>query len=157
MQSEKILDIEIQLLIIKYGYNKVYEALTAKRDISINSIEQQLNQLEKPSQKKSKSKPLTVEKITAKFITESPHISTQLHELSLRFQNKTFLPQLKDVRRFIEKKLNKPVVLKDRITSTKQLFELLREMPKHELEELLESTNTDQTDFALLSSQIIGK
>lgn len=158
MLSDKILELEIQLLLKKYGYSKVVKALGLSQERTIEDIEQEISKVQdnkvkgKPARKKS-----SVLEIALKVATQAPHISQQLQLLAVKFEETTFLPLLKDVRRFLEKQSNKPVTLKNRLAGASQVFSVLKNMTAHELDELLEATNNTESDFSLLSEQIISR
>lgn len=155
MQSDKILEIEIQLLLIKYGFTKVMKAIANNQNQSIEHIEQLIVDLKTKKTPKRKLQQLSAEEIVKKNWPELSAIDSELNRLAIMFDNKTFLPQLKDVRRFIERQQNKSINLKTRISGVKRVFEILKQMTQSELHELIHGNDPTQSDFSLLSDQII--
>ncbi len=159
MQSEIILGIEVRLLIVKYGYARVIETLAAVRGVPEEEILELIEKVElgkKEKAKKRKETETNVEEIVEKVALEHPEKSSQIKELAVQFNNKRFLPELKDVRRFLDKQSVKPVNIKSRVVAAKQIFRILGTLSSQELSELIKMDRTE-SDFSILSDQIIGK
>ena len=155
--KKNILNIEIRLLIEKYGYKTVLSSLSEIKNTSLEEIESLMVSLEskKTSGRKQARKKTELE-LAEKTISGSEN-SELLIELGKRFQNKTFLPQLKDVKRMFERSRIDSSNIKSRHSSTVKLFELLKRMSKHELEALLsEVQDNSESAFSALSKEIIG-
>jgi len=154
--KETILNIEIRLLIIKYGYKNILEALSKAKGISIDEIESLIVSLEKKSAMRKPTRKKSVIEVAEDVISGAEHYAS-LHKLAIKYQSKEFLPELKDVRRFLERSGIKSNKLKSRINSTKKVFEFLRGLPKYELESLLtEIPENGESAFSALANEIIG-
>ena len=154
--KEKILNIEIRLLIVKYGYKNILEALSKTKGTSIDEIESLIVSLQKKSAIRKPTKKKSVMEVAEDVISGAENHAS-LHKLALKYQNKEFLPQLKDVRRFLERSGIKSNKLKSRLNSTKKVFEFLKGLSKHELESLLtEIPENGESAFSALANEIIG-
>ncbi len=152
----RLIDVEVRLLIVKYGYRRILEALSKAQGISVTNIEAALTNLEKakPTKKRKTTKPLT--EIVERFISRVPENANLLRELANRFENRTFLPQMKDVRRFLGPFGVDSKSLKSRNDSAKKVFEKLSELPSVELEELVAHSPSEESAFSELADEIIG-
>lgn len=154
--KKEILNIEIELLIVKYGYKNILESLSKIKGISIDEIESSIASLQKKSAMRKPTRKKSVIEVAEDVISGAEHYAS-LHELAIKYQSKEFLPQLKDVRRFLERSGIKSNKLKSRLNSTKKVFEFLRGLSKHELESLLtEIPENSESAFSALANEIIG-
>lgn len=155
--SINILELELEILVLKYGRQKVYKAfanIQGKSEVEIYYKVKSLKELKEKRASKKRPKKLPLE-IAEEIISGSAN-EEQLNKLAILFQNKQFLPQLKDVRRFLERQ-NINTTVRSRSNSTRSIFETLKHCNKEELDELLIDSKTDeQSSFAKLSDQIIG-
>lgn len=157
MVTQNILELEVRLLILKYGYKRVIEALARVRNENPEKIEELINEIEQKKLKKTKPNKISVEEISYKVASEHPDKAPQIQQLAIKFDNKIFLPQLKDVRRFLEKQGTLPKPIKTRQAGAKQVFDVLGRLSVNELDELIGSATNDQSDFSILADQIIGE
>jgi len=154
--KKEILNIEIRLLIVKYGYKNILEALSKTKGTSIDEIESLIVSLEKKSTMRKATRKKSVMEVAEDVISGAEHY-TSLHKLAIKYQSKEFLPQLKDVRRFLERSGLKSNKLKSRLSSTKKVFEFLGGLSKYELESLLtEIPENGESAFSALANEIIG-
>lgn len=149
------LEIEVELLILKYGYAKVLSAIASRDNITLEVLEKKISDLKNKKSQKPRRKEVSVEEIVAKIISENPHIKDEIQLLLARFVNKTFLPELKDVRRFIEKQSNRKVNIKSRDSGAKHVFDIIKSMPKNEIMQVIDLNPIGESDYSLLSEQII--
>ena len=155
--KENLLQLELRLLIHKYGYDSVLQVLADTKGNSLKEIELLLSNLEKktvrnkvPPKKKSELE------IAEEVIKSSEHYS-MLKKLAINYQNKTFLPQLKDVKRLLEQHGVKSKSIKSRLLATRKVFDLIKELDEKELHELmLDEKENGETAFSALASEIIG-
>jgi len=154
--SGEILNIEIRLLIVKYGYKNILEALCKTKGTSIDEIESSIASLEKTNAMRKPTMKKSAIEVAEDVISGAEHYAS-LHGLAIKYQNREFLPELKDVRRFLERSGIKSSKLKSRLSSTKKLFEFLRGLSKQELESLLtEIPEKGESAFSALANEIIG-
>ena len=154
--KKEILNIEIELLIVKYGYKNILEALSKIKGISIDEIEFSIASLQKKSDMRKPIRKKSIIEVAEDVISGAEHY-TSLHKLAIKYRNKEFLPQLKDVRRFLERSGIESNKLKSRVDSTKKVFEFLKGLSKHEIESLLtEIPENGESAFSALANEIIG-
>ncbi len=155
--KKELLNIEIRLLIQKYGYKAIMQSLADVKGTSIEEITTLVVALENKNRQVKKSEK-TKSDIDLIIEQVSCHDNSELlTDLANRFQNKTFLPQLKDVKRFFERLGVNAGNIKSHSRSTKKLFEQLRSLPKEELESILEEVpSSGESTFSALANEIIG-
>ena len=155
--KKEFLHIEVRLLIQQYGERAVIQSLAEIKKTSIEEITALIVALESKKKQTSGSEKTKNDMETIlKQITKHDN-SELLIKLFNRFQNRTFLPQLKDVKRFLERLGMNVANLKSRTSSTKKLFDQLKVLRKEDLESISEDATSDgESTFSALADEIIG-
>jgi len=150
------LKIEMELLLLKYGEASVVKALAEAQGVSADKLLQNLE--DKRKQKRQGTTKARVRKPAidiARELIEGSENEQLLLDLAGRFQSKSFLPQLKDVKRFAERNgISDNFASRD--AAAKPLFEKLRMFSRERIQELLASADSaKESHFAQLSKQLI--
>ena len=153
----ELLQIEVEILLLKYGETAVLKALSAAIASNESDLRGKISAMkEKKAQTtkntRAKKQPLDVAKeIIAGSINED-----QLMSLAILYQNREFLPQLKDVKRFLGR-FNVFKDVKSRNDATRAVFESLSRCSQEELMSFTADTNTGgQSSFSKLAEHIMG-
>ena len=153
----ELLQIEVEILLLKYGETSVLKALSAaiasnEEDLrgKISALKEKKAQTTKNT--RAKKQPLDV----AKEIIAGSTNEDQLMSLAILYQNRQFLPQLKDVKRFLGR-FNIIKNVKSRNDATRAVFESLSRCSQEELMSYTADTNTGgQSSFSKLAEHIMG-
>jgi hypothetical protein len=95
--------------------------------------------------------------IATEFGKTRPDAADILQTLAKRYENRAFLPQLRDVERFLERRGTRGSHLKSRRDAARPLMEALGKLANAELRELVvESEPGQESDYALLAREIMG-
>jgi hypothetical protein len=158
MTPREILDLEISLLLLKHSRRSVLQAIARRERLSDDVVEQEFRSLLSVNnasnrKKKSSPKPFDIDSV----ISGREDKALLLRELNARFENRTFLPELKDVKRFFDRHGGHSTVLKSRILSQSSLFRLMADLEVVELKKLtLESpTQREFSSLGLISDEIL--
>ncbi|GEM_PF-2750341 len=157
MEDVNIIELEVRLLLLKYGLKRVLQTLASIRNFEPVNIEQLINEASYQKSQKSRIKHTTIEEILKTIDFPNSEVKPLVYKLGNKFENKIFLPQLKDVRMFLEKNSVAPKSIKSRISAAKKVFELLSMMSVTQLNELLESSVVGQSDLSVISDQIVRR
>lgn len=160
MNRNDLLEIEINLLLLKYSKQAIIKALAKGLDTHEEILNLDIkNQLEKlkltqPARPK-KVKTFEIEEI----IKDHPEKKELLLKLNNRYENKTFLPELRDIKRFFDKHHRSTSTIKSRASAQAATFRMLAALDKAELKRLLDAPSISQSDSALglISDQILGR
>ena len=154
--KKDLLEIEVRLLIHKYGYNGVLGILASIKDSSIEEIESLLAAIEQRGNRAKTKKQKSDLDIAEEIIKNSEHYEA-LRKLALDYHNKRFLPQLKDAKRLLERSGIDAGKIKSRVLATKKVFELIRGFDLKELEDMVPShEENEESAFSALAREIIG-
>lgn len=82
-----------------------------------------------------------------------------MRQLCARFDNRTFLPELKDVKRFFDRHGRPATVWKSRALAQASLFRVLADASMSELKTLLaeEPVGSNVSSLGLISDEILGR
>src|SRR5438132_4425932 len=125
-----LLELDVRLLVLRYGRRKVLEILAGIGDQTPGQLEQQLRALEqKPKTGRTKkSKPSLIE-VAASECRDRPEISEPLRTLAVNFENRTFLPNLRNVQGFLDRIGASSRRLKSRTVAGPVLIRALSKLP----------------------------
>jgi hypothetical protein len=130
--TSKFLDIEVSLLLSKYGKQAVVSAMARKLDLTPAEIDALLANVERLPEPRNFSRPDRADTIRS-LIEAYPEKSEELRTLQEAFMNRAFLPELRDVRRFFEQHSGNLGHPKSRAESLLKVMRLLAEIDKEEL------------------------
>jgi hypothetical protein len=156
--KDQLLDIDVQLLVLRHGRQQVLAALARLVEQTPDQLEQQLQAMgQKPAASRRKApKPSLVEVATSECINRA-EIVEPLRALAVAFENRSFLPNLRDVQRFLDRTGASPRKLKSRAVAGPVVIRALSKLPKDELTNLASrDASSGESDFALLSRAIMG-
>ena len=158
MSTVRFLDYEVALLLAKYGKEAVLVALAKRLALSQTDLEALLNEIgtEKPAARRARKPPATDPIEIA--VTNHSEKAEQLRAIGMRFQNRLFLPELRDVRRFFQQRDRELGHPKSRQQCLPKLLTLLTELDISELDALAQSREgAGYSSLALISDEIMRR
>lgn len=156
--TNQILSAEAKLLILKYGYRPVLEALAQSQGTTIEQVEEDL---QKACEGRTKGRPKEVK--TLQEILDDLRLSEQcrplVRELGAKYESRIFLPTLREVTSFLERYAKSQRKPKSRREALRPVIDALASLSAERLQELLEKTNDThgKSDYFLLAHEIMGK
>ena len=149
-------NLDVRLPLLRYGRRRVIEALASVNDESAEALERQISELE--SKKKTRAKKPTPSELVAAACKDRPAIEDQVQALLANYENRTFLPSLREVERFLDHEAIRHGKLKSRVAALPKIIQALARMSEPQLKELLEVASHDRgSDFALLANEIMRR
>lgn len=154
--SRELLQLEVRFLVARHGYRAVLEALGQLRCATVDELETEIGKLEEKKRRKRKSK--TVDELVADAEGKRPDAAPAIRSLVARYEGKTFLPELKDAKRFLARHGHAGAFPKSRKAALPKIIGKLCELPAEQLTELLhDAGGTEATsDYSLLTREILG-
>jgi hypothetical protein len=158
MISPNLLDYEILLLLAKYGEKETVCALARNLGLPPDEIERRFQRLKELKPKTPSRKRADPRKAVESLIQEHPEKADHLETLLQRFENKTFLPELRDVRRFFHQHSRDLVNIRSRDVAMLSLFRLLASLDLAEIADLArEPEGTEYSSLGILSEEIMRR
>jgi hypothetical protein len=138
MTPTELLHAELSLLLIKYGRESVIHGLAKRLHERPEELQRSLEHLQsialadKKKRQKQHQQPFKLETL----LVEHPSKVNALMTLHSRYENRTFLPELRDVKRFFERHGHHTGSLKSRSLAAPSLFKAIARLPESELSQL---------------------
>ncbi len=156
--SLKFLDYEVALLLAKYGKGVLLSALAKKLELTPEQLETFLQTSLKERSVSRPMKKASVADLVLQLAQEYPNKAQVLRTLFGRLENRTFLPELRDVKRFFEQHARTLGVAKSRRESLSKVLKLLAELDVAELEGLcLAQPENTKSSLGLISDEILRR
>lgn len=156
MSTDEILELELSLLLIKYGEKRVLKSLAKVNGLRASELEANLKRIHQAEKKPTKRKGRDTSKVVEEIINQHPQKTQLLKLLYSRFQSRTFLPQLRDIKRFFNKHSLEPGSLSSRNNSAAKVFKLLANLDEIELKELTQEQDKAQySALGIISDEIM--
>src|SRR5260370_4420199 len=156
--SQKFLDYEVALLLAKYGKNSLLGALAKQLKLTPAQLEAFL---QSPPARKSDAQPKkrpSLSDLVTRLAQQHPNKAEALRKLCARLENRTFLPELKDVKRFFDRHGHSAGNTNSRSESLPRVLKLLTELDVNELDGLCQSQpENTRSSLGLISDEILRR
>jgi hypothetical protein len=149
-----LLTVDVRLLVLRYGRAKVLQVLARLGDQTLEDLERQLNGI--AQRIKPKRDPVSVMDLVAVQAQAHPDIAEHIRTLAIAFENRTFLPQLRDVQRFLDRIGATHGRLKSRAAAAPAVIRALAKLSPTDLAVLVADKPSGDSDFSLLARAIMG-
>lgn len=154
---EQVLNLEVRLLVLRHGRRRLIEALASASEESVEALERQITELETRKKASRRTKPAPHDLVAAAF-AGSPEAEDRAQSLISKYESRSFLPQLREVERFLEHAGIRHGKLKSRTAALPKVIQALAGMSQSQVAELLEVAAHDRaSDFALLANEIMRR
>lgn len=159
MKTEKILEYELIILLVKYGEKSVFTALSKICGTSTNQLEERLKELEKkPSQSTSLNRFDRPAYNIERIIEQHPDKGEYLRCLFSRYESKILFPEFKDVKEFFDRNAVSLGAIKSRTQVLPRLFNLLARLEPSELDELCkQKSRQEYSSLGVISDEIMRR
>jgi len=152
------LDYEVALLLAKYGKPAVVESLARTLQLDEAEIHTALNELPRSKSAVKQKATSTQHGVLDELVRDNPEKAKHIRTLHDRFHNRTFLPELRDVKRFFYEHSHPFGSAKSRADSLPRLLQLLAELDVAELETLSAvDVSNGYSSLGIISDAILRK
>jgi hypothetical protein len=154
--TDRFLNMEIRLLLLRYGRRRILEALATVSEQPVEAVEAEIRRLEETKRVKSRKDKSSSELIEAAS-EDRPEIKSILSTLVTSYENRVFLPQLREVERFLNHAGVKHGKLKSRNAALPKVVQALTGFSVPDLQQLLKRSEApEQSPYALLANELMG-
>jgi hypothetical protein len=156
--NEQIFALELRLLILRYGRRRIIDGLAKLGDQTAEEVERELTAaLERKARRNTKPTERPIAGLIADACRDRPDIAELVTTLVSRFENRTFLPQLRDVVRLLDRAGVVHGKLKSRRLSIPKIVGALARLNVDELRQLAAPPVAEgESDLALLAREIMA-
>lgn len=158
MTPQQVLRYQLAILLASSGRPRVLAALADLLELRDDELDAQLAAIGKPVPKKSlKNKRGDPQQTLNTIQSMHPDKAEALRVLAARYMNRTFLTELREVRRFLEGHDYPPRAIKSRTDALPQLLKVLANLDSNELRSLCElADSSDFSSLGIISDHIMG-
>ena len=158
-EDKTLLDLELRLLIARHGKTQVSEALSAIGDIDVAVINHGIKAYEdKARRSKAQRRP---RKTMAEMVRDAHPTSLDagrlIEKLALAYENKEFLPELREVKRFLESRRVSVTTFRSRVDALPTVLRVLARCNLDELQTLQKKCRPHESDLGIITDQILGR
>jgi len=152
------LELHIRLLVAQYGKRRVLESLAGTQSVDVTEIERDIERLEaNAKRKKQRPKKSLTERLQDAHLSD-PAAKSALDKLVYRYDAQEFLPNLRDVKRFLESMGVEAGKVRSRLDALPKVIKVLANQPGDQLQTLLEESLTSgRSDLGMITDQILGE
>ena len=157
-----LLDLELRLLIVRHGRAQVSEALSAIDEVDLDAIDSGIKVYEdntwknKPQRRPSRPRK-SIEEMMRDVKPDSVDAERLIRKLVIAYENKEFLPQFRDVRRFLGSRRIQVEKFRSRAAALPVVLSVLAELQTVRLRELDANRLVGESDLGIISDQILGR
>lgn len=156
MSASRFLDYEVALLLAKYGKSALLKVLAQKIDLTPEELESILQPLPAHSRSSHPRKKQSASDLVEALAQEHPEKAQSLRALQARFENRSFLPELRDVKRFFEQRHRELGNAKSRVATFPKVMKVLAELDTAELAGLCQSQpQSGRSSLGIISDEIL--
>ncbi|MXX38435.1 MAG: hypothetical protein F4Y91_09485 [Gemmatimonadetes bacterium] len=157
-RNQTLLDLELRLLIARYGKKKITKALSEIGSTDLPVIKAGIEDYENGA-KRSKAQHRTeksIEEMVREVNPVNPDIAQLLEKLARAYKNKEFLPELRKVKQFLEYRDIPTSKIRSRRDALPIVLQALAPCSIDELLELDEGKRGSRSDLGIITDQILG-
>ena len=157
-RDETLLDLELRLLVARHGKAQIAKTLSAIGDVDVTLVDSGVKAYEdNAGRNRARRRPRkSVEDMMRGISLEDPDTAVLVERLARAYEEKDFLPEFRDVRRFLESRRISTAKLRSRADA---LPTVVRELARFSLDELqtLDERRLDRgSDLGIIADQILG-
>lgn len=156
--KKEMLSYDVALLLLRYGPSTVVGELARQLGMSEERLLVDLDRMRHLPRKGSATKRPATGFSVEKFVSERPEMAEMLMTLDARYENRTFLPELRDVKRFLDKHGRASRTVKSRQVAKRRVFEVLVGLELRRVVDLAkEQLSGADSSLGMISDQILRR
>lgn len=157
MTKDKLLELEVKLLIARHGRQAVLQTLSAINRVSLNQLEKEISSVGKGSGHRKRRRTKSLDELVEAEHPANNDKKALLLTLMHSYSAREFLPGLKDVRRFLESRGETIHSVRSRVDAMPKVVRALSGLPQDVLRALIEDSDpAKRNDLGILAKEIIG-
>lgn len=158
MSAPRFLDYEVALLLAKYGKSALLKTLAQKVNLMPEQLEAILQNPPTQSRSTHSHKKQSASDLVDALAKEHPEKAQSIRVLQARFENRSFLPELRDVKRFFDQRRRTLGSVKSRVETFPKVVKLLVELDVAELNALCQSQpQSGYSSLGIISDEILRR
>ena len=158
-QDKDLLKLNLSLLVAQYGKTRVSEALSAIEDVTLTAIRDEISTFGKRARTRTAQRRprKSIEEMIREAKPDSPQAESIIERLARAYESKEFLPELREVKRFLDSRSISPTKLRSRADALPAVVGVLAQCGLEELHSLDRRRRTQGSDLGVITDQILGR
>lgn len=153
---DDLLKLDVQLLLLRHGRRKVLDMLATLGEQTAEQLELELRTAQGRRAKRVRKTPSSVD-VLPEISSPVPEVAEALRVLATRYENRMFLPQIRDVQRFLDRLGVPHKAVRSRRDAARRVMIALSKLTLDELTQLTKLPESNSSDFADLAREIMGR
>ena len=158
-QDKDLLGLELRLLIARHGKARINEALSSMEDVGLATLDADVKAYEGRA-RKSRARPRSmkgIDDLIQEASPGSPDTGRYIRKLALAYEDRQFLPEFREVKRFLESRRTSAVKFRSRADALPAVIQVLAQTELDELATLDERRRARGGDLGIIANQILGR
>ena len=157
-QDKALLGLELRLLVARHGRARVSEVLSSIEDIDLAALDSDVKAYEGGRARKRKARPRkSIDEMIREASPENDDTERLIQKLALAYEDRRFLPGLRDVKHFLESRRTSVEKFRSRADALPAVIRVLAKTPPGELADLDERNEARGGDLGIIAAQILGR
>ena len=157
--DKDLLGLELRLLIARHGKARVNEVLSSIGDTNLATLDSDVKAYEgrtRRSKARSRSRK-SIDEMIREANLENPNAERFIRKLALAYEDRQFLRELREVKRFLESRRTSAAKFRSRADALPAVIKVLAQTEPDELATLVERKATPGGDLGIIANQILGR
>lgn len=158
-QDKDLLGLELRLLIARHGKARINEALSSMEDVDLATLDADVKAY-KGRTRKNRARPRprkSIDEMIQETNPKNPDAEHLVRKLALAYEDRRFLPELREVKRFLESRRTSAAKFRSRADALPAVIKALAQTESDELAMLDERKGTRGGDLGIIANQILGR
>lgn len=156
-QDKALLGLELRLLIARHGKARVSEVLSSIEDVDFAALDSDVKAYEEGNTKRRKTRPRkSIDEMIQEASPENDDAERLIQKLALAYEDRRFLPGLRDVKHFLESRRTSAEKFRSRGNALSAVIRVLAKADPEELADLNEKNEARGGDLGIIAAQILG-
>ena len=158
-QNKELLGLEIRLLIARHGKARINEVLSSMEDGGLATLHADVKAYEGRTRRdRARPRPRKgIDEMIQETNLENPDAEHLIRKLALAYEDRRFLPELREAKRFLESRRTSAAKFRSRADALPAIIKVLAQTDLDELATLDERKRARGGDLGIIANQILGR
>jgi hypothetical protein len=153
---DDLLKLDVQILLLRHGRRKVLDMLATLEERTAEQLELELRAAQGRREKRVRKTSSALD-LLPEISSSVPEVAEALRVLATRYENRMFLPQIRDVQRFLDRLGVAHKTLRSRRDAARRVMIALSKLTLDQLIQLAKLPESNSSDYADLAREIMGR
>lgn len=161
MNRDALLDLELRILVARHGHREVLDGLSRIKQASAATLDSDVKAFEEAAERNRRrvrrGSRKSVEEIVRGLKPINDEVGRLVEKLGIAYETRTFLPVLRDVKAFLERKGVPAVRIRSRAEALPTILDTLSRLSTEELCSIDRERLDTRGDLAVIADHVLGR